>query len=333
MRKIVGAQEHVTEQIYQYINDIGIAGKAAGGNVHVVCPFHDENTPSCSVSLDNSSNIPIGTFYCFGCGESGSWNKFAKKTGLELLKNYQRNVKDVKGVAERHRSRKREVVGTDNLTLDRLFKEVGNQVIPWPKKVQWRGYEGELLNKIGAYCFNERHKDELMLVFPVYTNGRFRGGVRAFTKKRKGGASYLTTKGDWVKDYGLLGYDMMRNTNLFGTKRLVLVEGPRDWLRMIENDIPCCAILGALMMSEKKMALISGLGVRHLYIIGDNDSAGARMARFVKSFADKALIKCTVLNLPRKKGEDGKVIPLDPDNAPQAIVDEIKHLTYRKTGL
>lgn len=331
MRKVVSAQELVTEQIHLYINDIGVAGKTVGSNVHVVCPFHDENTPSCSVNLDNSSDVPIGMFYCFGCGTSGHWNVFAEKTGLEPLKNYQRKVQDVTGRADRHRKRRKEIVGTSNLTIERLFKEVGNQVIPWPKKVQWRGYSGELLNSIGAYCFNERSSDELMLVFPVYTNGRFRGGVRAFTKKRKGGVSYLTTKGDWVKDYGILGYDMMRDNNLFNTRSLVLVEGPRDWLRLVENGIPSCACLGALMMSEKKMAMIAGLGVRHLYILGDNDSAGARMSRFIKSFADKALIKCTVLKLPKKKGSDGKVIPLDPDNAPQAIIDEVKKLV-QKTG-
>ncbi len=332
MKVIRDAHVHVHEEIHKYIDSIGVSGKSAGESIHVVCPFHDENTPSCSVNLDTSSGVPIGTFYCFGCGETGRWNKFAEKTGLEPLKSYQNRTSSAEGSVRRARKHREDIYGKGNMSLERMFKEVGNQVIRWPKKLDWRGYSGRMLYALESYCFNERRKDELMLVLPVYIHGRFRGGVRAFTEKRAGSASYLTTSGEWVKDYGLLGYDLMVKRDLFGSKSLVVVEGPRDWLRMMQNKIPSCAILGALMMSDKKMQLIAGLGVRHLYVLSDNDAAGARMARNVKFFADKAKLKCTILKLPRKRGGDGKLIELDPDNAPQKLIDEVKKLVFKKKG-
>ncbi len=44
-----------------------------------LCPFHDERTPSFSVSADR------GLYYCFGCGESGDAIRFVQRTeGLDF---------------------------------------------------------------------------------------------------------------------------------------------------------------------------------------------------------------------------------------------------------
>ncbi|WP_228389516.1 DNA primase [Cumulibacter manganitolerans] len=46
---------------------------SGGGNLKGLCPFHDEKTPSFSVSPGR------GFFYCFGCGESGDVISFVQK--------------------------------------------------------------------------------------------------------------------------------------------------------------------------------------------------------------------------------------------------------------
>lgn len=38
--------------------------------VLVNCPFHNDNTPSLSINLEN------GLFKCFACNESGNYNQF-----------------------------------------------------------------------------------------------------------------------------------------------------------------------------------------------------------------------------------------------------------------
>lgn len=325
MIEVLDSVEHVREQLYRYS---GGHYKTAGGNIHVCCPFHDENTPSCSVNLDRSGDVPIGMFYCFGCGTKGRWNKFAEKTKLVPLKEYQNVVNNSDGALDRAIARRDNIKGQDNLTIARLFKEVGNEVIPWPASFPWRNYPGKLVREVGGYCYNDKQQDALMLVLPVYINGRYRGGVRAYTKKRKG-ASYLTLKGDWVRSHGLLGYDYIRKKNLWNCESLVLVEGPRDWLRMMANKIPTCAVLGALMFDDKKLQLIAGLGIKTLYVLSDNDSAGYAMARLIKKYADTIHLKCVHLKLPREKDEDGKLIKLDPDNVDQEIIDEIKKIVYK----
>jgi PiT family inorganic phosphate transporter len=56
-----------------------------GSNIHVQCPFHDENSPSCSINLSRESDVPIGAFYCFGCGVFGGW-KIVKTMGTKITK-------------------------------------------------------------------------------------------------------------------------------------------------------------------------------------------------------------------------------------------------------
>ena len=321
---VVDDLTHVLEELDSY----GGRTKQIGSNVHVICPFHDERTPSCSVNLSREADVPIGAFYCFGCGTYGGWNKFAEKTGLKQVKKWQCFESDASGGAIRFSKKAIDLMGANNMSIQRLFDEIGNAVIPWPKDRKWRSYSGKLISRIGGYCFNDNQRDELMLVLPVYTNGRYRGGVRAFFEKQDNGLSYLTTKGDWVKSYGLLGYDYMLKKNLWGCKAIVLVEGPRDWLRLVKNKIPACGILGANMFDAKKLQLLIAFGIRKLFVLPDNDTAGKKMATTVEAFAKEAGIPCEYLKLPRKKGADGKVIKMDPDNAPDSIINEVKKLVY-----
>jgi 5S rRNA maturation endonuclease (ribonuclease M5) len=321
---IVDDLTHVLEELQHY----GGRTKQMGSNVHVLCPFHDENTPSCSINLSREADVPIGSFYCFGCGEYGGWNKFADKTNLKAVKKWQRFESNTDGGKARFYKRAIELMGANNLTIQRLFDEVGNAVIPWPKERKWRSYSGKLISRVEGYCYNDAQKDELMLVLPVYTNGRYRGGVRAFFEKQDNGLSYLTTKGDWVKSYGLLGYDYMIKKDLWGCRAIVVVEGPRDWLRLMKNKIPACAILGANMFDEKKMQLLQALGVKKIFSLPDNDNAGKKMAYLVKRHCEVAGIPHQYLKLPREFDKNGKLIKVDPDNADQSIIDRVKELVY-----
>lgn len=47
-------------------------------NAYLLCPLHDENTPSFSVHLDS------GLWQCFGCGQTGNIDKLARLLGEEL---------------------------------------------------------------------------------------------------------------------------------------------------------------------------------------------------------------------------------------------------------
>ncbi|MGN0469479.1 MAG: DNA primase [Acutalibacteraceae bacterium] len=62
------ARTDITDVVSSYVNL-----KKAGRNMVGLCPFHNEKTPSFSVSQEN------GFFYCFGCGAGGDVITFIKR--------------------------------------------------------------------------------------------------------------------------------------------------------------------------------------------------------------------------------------------------------------
>lgn len=303
----------------------GIRGEHRGDSYWICCPFHDENTPSCSVNLDDTKPVPIGHFYCFGCSEGrGPWNKLANKLGLPEIKEWQ-NFKENAG-----QQLKVKLKSASLTEVDKLMGEIkSNVAIPWPEDKEWRGYKGKLINKLGGQMYNDPRKDELMLVFPIYINGKLRGGVRAFLKKIEKRASYLTTEGSWVKSHGLFGYDLAKKLiRKRGLKKIVLVEGPRDALRLLSKGIPACAVLGTKNFNDKKALYLTALGVDEILVMPDNDRAGKEMWELVKAQVGN-LCKTTYLRLPKEKDKAGKLIKLDPDSAPKEIIREVKKLVYK----
>lgn len=302
--------------------------KQTQASMIICCPFHDEKTPSCSINISHEAKVPLGFFNCYGCGESGPWNYLAKKVGLREIKEWQNFTGTTAGDRGRVNRNRKNAEATNNRSINRLFEEVGGAVLPWPEKKEWRGYPGSMIKRVDGYMFNEgKKRDELMLVFPVYINGRYRGGVQAFWDKPAKGPSYLNTGGDWVANYGLLGYDFIRKHDLFGCDCVVLCEGPRDWLRLVMNKIPAIGILGSKMFGERKLMLLMGLGIKKVYTLTDNDTAGLGMARLVESFCEN-MIEFEELKLPRKFDEEGNLIKLDPDDADQKIIDKVKAIAY-----
>jgi len=268
-------------------------------------------------------NILTGN--CFGCSEGrGPWNKLANKLGLPEIKEWQ-NFKENAG-----QQLKVKLKSASLTEVDKLMSEIkSNVAIPWPEDKEWRGYKGKLINKLGGQMYNDPRKDELMLVFPIYINGKLRGGVRAFLKKVEKRASYLTTEGSWVKSHGLFGYDLAKKLiRKRGLKKIVLVEGPRDALRLLSRGIPACAVLGTKNFNDKKALYLTALGVDEILVMPDNDRAGKEMWELVKAQVGH-LCKTTYLRLPKEKDKAGKLIKLDPDSAPKEIIREVKKLVYK----
>ena len=64
----VVARTDINDIIGSYVNL-----KRAGSNMHGLCPFHSERTPSFTVFTRSNS------FYCFGCGAGGDVITFIKR--------------------------------------------------------------------------------------------------------------------------------------------------------------------------------------------------------------------------------------------------------------
>lgn len=300
--------------------------KLSGDSYMIQCPYHEDGTPSGGINLAVDVPVPLGFYHCFGCGEKRGWNDLAETLGLTKFKDWE--IGFTGNGSKRSERRKNKVISyeTSDQELKRSLSTM--EMIPWPIYLKWRGYPGKVIKKLGGLFYNDPMTDEVMLFFPISVNNRFKGGVRAYMEKQVNGLSYLTTKGSWVKDCGILGYEFVKKiVRRKGYTAIVVVEGPRDMLRLIQNSIPAVAILGIENFTEKKLLRILGMSgkITTIYVMPDNDKAGRKMYHKIKDIGSKyAEIKH--LKLPREKDEDGKVIGMDPDDAPQEIIDSVKDI-------
>lgn len=283
--------------------------KRNGKYILICCPFHNDSNPSCSVK----AGAPFaGVFKCFSCGAKGGWDKLAKQLGLDT------------GVSP--------TPDIDTDAYAAFFESVDDMVVttkPSPEDIKkgkkfssdWRGFDNEFLKSLGAYEVTEKW-GEKMLRFAVNVKGKEVGHVRARLKKVKGKPSYLNMKGSWSKTHGLFLYDeslaLMRG---LGLTTLVLVEGPRDALRLYRDRIPTVCILGTQSWSDEKRMLLETTDIHRVVLCMDGDEAGYNATKMLKDSLDLFFdVKSTDL----WEYESEKA--LDPGNMPTSLVKVLRKL-------
>lgn len=85
--------EEIVERVRQHFDIVDVIGeyvrlKKSGRNYMGLCPFHNEKSPSFSVSQDKQ------LYHCFGCGESGNLFSFLRdKEGITFVEAVERLAK------------------------------------------------------------------------------------------------------------------------------------------------------------------------------------------------------------------------------------------------
>lgn len=325
----VDAFEVVKAQLSLY----GGRQKPAGEYMMVQCPFHEDGSPSCGVymRIDHPSKR-FGYFNCLGCATSGPWNVFAAQTGLQTINEWDTKEKTIGNITSAEDERA--LLGESGVTLRSVLKHMDcMEAQPWPDNIPWRGFKGSLVAEVGGMIINDNYNENVAVLFPIRINGKVKGGVKAIYEKRyKAQLGYITMKGEWVNKYGIFLYDYVKNMIAVNEYTFViLVEGPRDALRLVKLGLPAVAILGANTLGKQKAMLLASMGVDYIYAMPDNDKGGSVMWKNVKeSLADKATVRR--LKLPVERDEEGKIIKVDPFNAPIAIINTVKDLMFARHG-
>jgi DNA primase len=170
---------------------------------------------------------------------------------------------------------------------------------------------------------------------PVLIGGELKGYTRAALKKVKDIPSYINSSGGWTKDYGLFPYDYVAALR---PRYVILVEGQRDALRLLQAGIPAIAIMGTQSWSDRKSRLIEMLGVDLAVLMMDGDDAGIQAIELIEPQIRK-LVNTKIFNLagkdspywrfrkedsPSKAAKAAGVELWDPQNMPDHKLAELK---------
>ena len=318
-----------------------------GNNLWGLCPFHNEKTPSFSVSPDKQ------IYHCFGCGKGGGVISFimeienlpfvdavkllAKRAGLEVPESGKNEAYRKKRTRLLELSRDAArfyhdyLIGPngqrvrDYIAQRQISSRTATRFGLGAAPDQWdaltramtaKGYTKMDLIDAGLAVAGKNggiyDKFRSRLMLPVID---VRGEVVGFTSRLlpgEEGAKYLNTPETVLFKKGRLIYALNFAKN---TKRpnLVLVEGNIDVITLHQAGFDnVVATMGTALTEEH--ARILARYTKELVLCYDNDAAGKQSTDRVLNILKNANLTVRVLQLPNAYDTEGKPIKQDPDD-------------------
>jgi 5S rRNA maturation endonuclease (ribonuclease M5) len=272
-----------------------------GSDFLIRCPDHaggNERTPSFVINGDDSKRFKLGAGHCFSCGANyKSWHETLNRLGggdASLASNADVMDLQVYDITKGFRKSIKEGSGFKKSEIAEIRASK-----PWPKDRNWRGIPGKTLVKIKARLSTNKFGYDRLFI-PAYVGGKLKGGVFANIKKH-GKRNYFNMSGDWA-NLILVFIDYVKDTFGDDLDTIVIVEGPRDALRLLSWGIPAVAMLGTgHAVNPNKFDLLSSLDLKSVVLAFDGDDAGRSAYRAAKETLKK---EYKVYRVKFPEGED-----------------------------
>lgn len=289
-----------------------LGGKDQGNYFLIRCPFHNDNSPSCSVKM-----VPPyqGAYKCWSCGAKGGYKKLAAQLGISGTLEETSHIDVDRYEEEFFKQQKTH----DSSDLD-LYSMSAKNLAKIGINDTWRDIPITFLRD---YVQAKISVDQgYQLYFPVLVKGIEVGYIMANLKKSstKGVPSYINKKGTWSRTKGLFLFDQALTVN---PKVVILVEGPRDAIRLAMLGLPAVAILGTQSWSDSKRRVLELSGVTDVILAFDGDDAG-HAASIKVTDSMEGYLSVTDFKLYEWEGE------YDPCNMPPPLIKKLKKL-YQDT--
>jgi DNA primase len=281
--------------------------KILRNDIMIVCPFHPDTDPSCSVHI-SGHKMDVGTFHCWSCGAKGRWGRLADKLGLDHGEYHHPENPFGSRLRAMERKEKEEM----DLRRDQFNNHMPLGCSPW-EFGDWRKISEEYLIMLGAQRYFDDKSDLFRIVFPV----KNRMGVVIGSSGRllgDGPVPWLNSPGRWARKalYPLVALPK-------GIKTVALVEGQHDAIRLNHLGIPALSILGTQNWDHGKMSILDALGIKNIVICMDGDAAGRG--------AEAAIMESTKNKFHRKRFRlPFENPPVDPGNMSLERVEVLREL-------
>ncbi len=324
-----------------------------GKNYFGICPFHDDHSPSMSVSPERQ------IYTCFSCGATGNVFKFIQDyeniTFMEAVKKcanmagiiidvgevrtkqkfqdlydiyelsfkfYQNNLNTELGIPARNYLHSRSL---DDATI----KEFGiglslDKVDSLSKLLKSKKYDDKTLIRSGLVNENDYNLYDMYrnrIMFPLYDlNGKvigFNGRIYNGEKESK----YINSKEtDIFKKRELLYNYHRAREEVRKQKNVIIMEGPMDVIRAYTAGVKnCVAALGTAFGKEQAL-LIRKLS-DNVILCFDGDAAGEKATKLAIEELTKIGISPKIVRLEDNSDPDEYILK----NGGQAFIDKINN--------
>ena len=303
-----------TDQLRERLSIVDVISRRVplvkkGQNYWGCCPFHNEKTPSFSVSEDK------GFYHCFGCGKHGDIISFTMESEHIDFKTAISELADMAGLklpeykpktAEQIEAEETYITITaaaEKIYTEKLFAPEGAHALSY---IRGRGFSDEMIKKYGigyapknniiANKFVNTKQEKLIatglvrrgeyglydffrdkLMFPIFNA---HGQIVAFSGRSLDGSEpkYINTTDTEMfhKRQTLFGFNFARE-NIHRANRAIIVEGQIDAIQMQCNGFgETVAPLGTAL-TEDHIAILCKAN-RNIVFCFDGDNAGQKAA-------------------------------------------------------
>lgn len=342
--------------------------KRSGRSMTGLCVFHDERTPSMSVSPNE------GFYHCFGCGASGDSITFVReKLGMEFQDAVEMladrlgytlrytSTRDTK--AHGDRKKQREIIEKAMLWYhEQLLKS--EEAGPARAYLKSRGYDKKIvekwklgwapngrdnLTKALGVSASELQEVELAFVnssevtdffrsrilFPIFNHSSNTVGFGGRIMPGVDGPKYINSRDSAIyqKRKELYGFHLA-SKHIVSEDRAVVVEGYTDVIGMEDIGISECIATCGTSLTEDHLRKLSRLS-HNVVLVFDPDTAGSS----AMSRSDEALmaleeleIEIKVAKLPGDE-DPGDLANTNPEALLQALDSAIPLLEFNITEL
>lgn len=324
-----------------------------GKNYFGVCPFHQDHSPSMSVSKEKQM------YKCFSCGAAGNVFTFVSNyenitfieavvkvagilgisvgdytttkpkekyeweyNAMDLaLKFYQNTLSTKDGGAAREYLLKRGLNEEMQKVFDIGLSTTSDKLYPFLKQ---KGMDEKFILDLGLITQEEgsikdTFKDRIL--FPIHDA---KGHVVGFTGRVYKGdykPKYLNSKENHIFKKGNILFNYHRARDAIRTKKeVVIVEGNMDAIRMYVSGIKNTIALMGVSLTKEQIDLIRNLHATVILML-DNDEAGRTATLTNGEALESAGITCKVVRLSGEKDPDEYILK----NGVQQMITNIAH--------
>ena len=303
-----------TDELRQRLSIVDVISRRVpltkkGQNYWGCCPFHNEKTPSFSVSEDK------GFYHCFGCGEHGDIISFTMKSENVDFKTAIKELADMAGLPmPEYKPRDPAAVAREesyvqitdraaSIYQQKLFEPSGAHALEYIKK---RGFTDDMIekyrigyapkNSIISGTFNNVKPDALIatglvrrgdyglydffrdkLMFPIFNA---HNQIVAFSGRSLDGSEpkYINTTDTELfhKRQTIFGFNFAREA-IHRANRSIVVEGQIDAIQMQNHGFPETVAPLGTALTEDHIAILCKAN-RNITFCFDGDAAGQKAA-------------------------------------------------------
>lgn len=346
------------EQIRKSANIIDIISSyipltQKGKNYFGVCPFHEDHSPSMSVSEEKQ------IYKCFSCGAAGNVFTFvseyenvkfleavkivADKCGIPFhgtitkerpkvnkeeyeimslaLKFYQNNLQSTEGKAAKEYLKKRVLDETVIKEFDLGLALGGN--VSLNKLLLSKKYSTDTLIKLGLVNEHDGYINDIFkyrIMFPIHD---LDGNVVGFTGRiyeNNDQAKYINSKESVIFKKGQILFNYHRaKSEIKRKKEVILVEGNMDAIRMYSSGIKNVLALMGTSLTKEQVSIIKSLRA-NIILMFDNDNAGEIATYQNGTILEEAGLNPQIVRISGPKDPDEYIIK----NGAHALMENIR---------